>query len=98
MKNRITAKSKKEGQAKIETNKSIINFDASSGRDNQLPNPAELLLSSFVACVLKNVERFSELLHFNYKTAKISVQGWRQKRPPMMSKIAYVLEVDSDME
>jgi len=98
LKYKITANSKKGGQAKVEANKSILNFDASSVRDEQLPNPAELLLSSFAACVLKNVERFSELLHFNYKTAKISVQGWRQERPTMMSKIAYVLEVDSDMD
>lgn len=94
----IKAVSKKGGNAFAKANESIINFDASSGRDKQLPNPAELLLSSFAACVLKNVERFSELLHFNYKTAKISVKGWRQERPPMMSKISYVLEVDSDMD
>jgi uncharacterized OsmC-like protein len=94
----VTANSKKGGKASAKAKESAIVFDASSGRDQQFPNPAELLLSSFAACVLKNVERFSELLHFDYKTASIKVKGWRQDRPPMMSKITYVLEIDSDMD
>jgi len=94
----IKAKSAQGGDAIVEANNGSLKFDASAGRKDGLTNPAELLLSALAACVLKNVERFSELLHFTYKTAKISVQGWRQERPPMMSKISYVLEIDSDMD
>lgn len=94
----ITAKSKKGGKAKADANHSEVRFDASAGRDATLPNPAELLLTSLSACILKNVERFSGLLHFDYRMAKVTVKGLRNESPPYMSEIEYTLEVDSDMD
>lgn len=94
----IKAESQKGGKAFIEANNSIINFDASAGREDNLPNPAELLLSSLAACILKNVERFSEILKYDYSKAKIQVSGTRNDSPPFMSEIHYQLEIASDME
>ncbi|MGB7293806.1 MAG: hypothetical protein WBD99_16685 [Thermodesulfobacteriota bacterium] len=48
-----------------------IYFDSSPGQSEHLFNPAELFLTAFAACILKNVERFSERLHFAYNKASI---------------------------
>jgi len=94
----ITAQSKKDGQAQALANQTKISFDASAGRDTLLPNPAELLLAAFAACILKNVERYSEILHYPYRSARIYIQGERSDRPPAMQKIDYILEIDTDIE
>jgi len=61
----------------------------------QLPNPAELLLGAFVACCLKNVERFSQLLKFDYESARIEVVGERQDAPSKMTEIRYTILIKS---
>ena len=94
----IKAISQQGGKATSLSNKSIIEFDATSGRDNILPNPAELLLTALAACILKNTERYSEILHYSYKSAKITVKGERSDRPPAMQKIEYLLEIETDIE
>ena len=94
----ITAQSKAGGNASAIANKTEIRFDASSGRDDMLPNPAELLLTALAACILKNVERYAGILHFPYRSARININGQRSDRPPMMQKIDYVLEIDTDVD
>ena len=94
----IKAESQKGGQAKAFANNGIISFDASAGRQENLPNPAELLLSSLAACMLKNVERFSEILKYEYTKAEVEIKGLRNESPPFMSDINYVLKVESNME
>ena len=94
----VNAKSKKGGLAYAEANNDKIEFDASAGRKDNLPNPAELLLSSLAACMLKNVERFSSLLKFDYSDAQVQVIGERNDSPPFMKSIKYTLKVDSEMD
>jgi len=94
----ICATSEKGGKATAIANNSVIKFDASAGRDDILPNPAELLLTALAACILKNVERYSEILRYLYQSAKITVKGERSDRPPAMKKIEYLLEIDTDIE
>ena len=94
----ISATSEKGGKATAIVNKQAINFDASAGRGDILPNPAELLLTALAACILKNVERYSGILHYPYKSAKITVKGERSDRPPAMQKIEYLLEIDTDID
>ena len=94
----IQAKVKSGGDAEAQANQSKIQFDATSGRDNILPNPAELLLTSLAACILKNVQRYSERLKIPYRSAKITVNGVRNDNPPFMKKINYTLEVDTDAD
>ncbi len=95
---KISAKSQKGGKASSLSNKSTIYFDASAGRDNELPNPAELLFTALAACILKNVERYSELLHYPYRSAKVTVQGERNDSPPAMKRIDYILEIETDVD
>jgi uncharacterized OsmC-like protein len=82
--------------AEAQVNQSLVSFDASSGRDPILPNPAELLLTSLAACLLKNIQRYSEILRIPYRKASITVTGLRSDTPPTMQKITYLLEVDTD--
>lgn len=93
----VKAESLKNGDAIAEANHSKILFDGSSSRQDSLPNPAELLLTSLAACILKNVERFSGILAFDYTRAVVEVTGLRNDAPPFMSTITYELKVESEM-
>jgi len=95
---KITAQVQKGGEATALANQSEIRFDATSGRDDVLPNPAELFLTSLAACILKNVQRYSEILKIAYRSAKITVKGVRNDNPPMMKEINYLLEIDTDSD
>ena len=94
----VIALSQAGGKADATANKTIISFDATSGRHEQLPNPAELLLTSLSACILKNVERYSEILNIPYRKTRIKVKGIRTDNPPAMTKIEYLLEIDTDAD
>ena len=93
---KITARSHKGGQAVAAAKKEQINFDASTAAGDELPGPAELLLTAFSACALKNVERFSEMLPFQYEAASIEVEGERQDAPPKFTRIHYTLKLVTD--
>ena len=92
---KITARSTKGGQAVADAKQEQIDFDASTTGD-ELPGPAELLLTAFSACALKNVERFSEMLPFQYEAASIEVEGERQDKPPKFTHIRYKLRIVTD--
>ena len=94
----ITAKVQQGGIAQATANQSEVSFDATSGRDDVLPNPAELLLTSLAACMLKNVQRYSEILKIPYRSAKVTVNGIRNDNPPFMKEITYLLEIDTDAD
>lgn len=94
----IKAEVEQGGVAKAIANHSEISFDATSGRDNVLPNPAELLLTSLAACMLKNVQRYSEMLKIPYRTARVTISGERNENPPYIKTIHYKLEVDTDAD
>lgn len=93
---KITARSKKGGQAVADAKQEQIDFDASTAMGDELPGPAELLLTAFSACALKNVERFSEMLPFQYEAASIEVEGERQSAPPKFTHIRYTLKLVTD--
>ena len=59
-------------------------------------NPAELLLASVAACILKNMERVAPMIHFEYSGVTVKVYGLRQDSPPKMSSIEYEIIVDTD--
>jgi hypothetical protein len=46
--------------------------------------------------VIKNVERFSQVLPFAYDSAEIDVELRRQDRPPRFDRIEYVLRLVTD--
>jgi uncharacterized OsmC-like protein len=73
-----------------------VEFDTSAAQSETHLGPAELLLTAFAACVLKNVERMSRLQPFAYSGASIEVVGEREDRPPRMIRIRYTLRVETD--
>lgn len=42
-------------------------------------NPAELLLASLAACILKNIERVARKIRFEYRGVRVKVHGVRQE-------------------
>jgi uncharacterized OsmC-like protein len=59
-------------------------------------NPAELLLASVAACMLKGIERIKPILKFQLAGVDIRVEGVRQDDPPKMISIRYEIAVKSD--
>ena len=66
MKYTSKASSTSKSKASIQIKESEISFGITPETADSLPNPAELLLGSFSSCILKNVERFSMLMNFDY--------------------------------
>jgi uncharacterized OsmC-like protein len=95
MKYSIKASSTSKADASIHIKQSEIIFGTTPESADQLANPAELFLGSFAACILKNVERFSALMNFEYSNAEITVNAVRLEKPPRMDKISYELTVYS---
>ncbi|MFT5353387.1 MAG: putative OsmC-like protein [Polyangiales bacterium] len=84
------------GDAHITTLAATISFDGSQSMGDEVPGPAHLLASALAACVLKNVERFSHVLPFEYSRASVEVELERQDRPPRIVRAHYILDVVTD--
>jgi len=98
MKYSIKADSSSRNKASIKVKQSDIAFGITPETADSLPNPAELFLGSFSACILKNVERFSVMMKFEYSHAEITVNAIRLEKPPRMDEINYELRVYSKDE
>ncbi len=59
-------------------------------------NPAEMLLASLAACILKGSERVVPMLAFDLRGIAVSLHGVRQDSPPKMISITYEITVDTD--
>lgn len=59
-------------------------------------NPAELLLASLAACMIKGIERVRPLLHFEIRGVEIVIRAARQEAPPRIHEISYLIVVDTD--
>ena len=59
-------------------------------------NPAELLLASLAACIIKGIERIAPLIKFSFRGVDVKLHGVRQDSPPKMIAITYELIVDTD--
>lgn len=59
-------------------------------------NPAELLLASVAACMLKGIERVTPMIQFELRGVAVKLHGVRQDSPPKMVSIDYELIVDTD--
>ena len=94
---RIRAHTTATGQAHAQAGTETITVD--TGWDTEpsgLPGPGELLAAAFAACLLKNVERASQLLPFDYQGAEVNVVASRQDTPPKFVTIRYELRLDTD--
>ncbi|MCI2227699.1 OsmC family protein [Polaribacter sp. MSW13] len=94
----VKASSISNQDAEIHIKESNIAFGTTSRTSESLPNPAELFLGAFAACMLKNVERFSGMMKFNYTKATVTVNATRLEQPPRMDSIIYNLTIYSNDE
>jgi uncharacterized OsmC-like protein len=92
----IEARVVRPGVSAATSKQAVIEFDTSAGQSELLPGPADLLTTAFAACVLKNVERFSQILPFRYQKASIKVVAERQEAPPKMIRVTYSLQLVTD--
>ena len=84
------------GEAQLNVFGASLAIDAGAQRDLVRPGPAELLCGALAACVLKNVERFSQTLPFTYRAARVTVSAERQDSPPRFIRFTYRLELVTD--
>ncbi len=73
---------------------SIILDTAVAGRQDAF-NPAELLLASLAACMIKGAERALPMLHFDLTGIEVRLHAIRQDAPPLMTEINYEIIVDT---
>ncbi len=73
-----------------------IRLDTGVAGNPDALNPAELLLASLAACMLKGVERVTPMLDFKLSGVELHMSGIRQDSPPKMLSIAYEIIVDTD--
>ena len=92
----IKASSISNQDAVVHIKQSNMGFSTTSKTAETLPNPVELFLGSFASCILKNVERFSTMMKFNYTKATIEVNATRLENPPRMENIVYDLSIYSN--
>lgn len=84
------------GMSTIHTRQTAVPFDSSPHQGDELPGPADLLTAAFAACMIKNVERMSELLPFRFEQATVEVAAERQDSPPKITRVTYALTVVTD--
>jgi uncharacterized OsmC-like protein len=84
------------GAGAIASRTSTIAFDGSAETGELLPSPADLLAAALAACMLKNVERFSGILPFRYRRARIRVEVEREEPPPRIVRARYELRIETD--
>ena len=58
-------------------------------------NPAELLLASVAACMIKGIERVTPMLQFDLSGVEVKLRAVRQDSPPKIVSIDYELIVDT---
>lgn len=96
MKYTIQASSKSTDAASIHFKRGKLNIGIIPDSAESLPNPAEVFIGSLAACILKNVERFSEFMHFQYSRAEVEINATRLEKPPRMDAIEYQLILYTD--
>lgn len=89
----IKATSTSNQDAVIHIKQSHIDFGTTLQTAETLPNAAELFLGAFASCMLKNVERFSTMMKFNYTKAVLKVNATRMENPPRIDNVSYSLTI-----
>jgi uncharacterized OsmC-like protein len=93
---KVTARRLDSHGSEAATKQALIELDTDmTGRADAF-NPAELLLASLAACILKGTERVIPMLAFSLRGVEVSLHGQRRDSPPKMIRIDYHILVDTD--
>jgi len=78
-----------------QTKRASITLDTDLAGRTDAFNPAELLLASIAACMIKGAERAAPMIKFDLRGIKVMLHGVRQDAPPKMSRIDYEIVIDT---
>lgn len=92
----VEAETKGSAVSTATTRKAEISFDSSAGLSQTLFGPADLLAAALAACILKNLERFSHMVPFRYRAARVNVVAEREDAPPRIARLTYRLDLETD--
>jgi uncharacterized OsmC-like protein len=93
---RVTARRIDSHGAEAMTRDARIVLDTDMAGRADAFNPAEMLLASLAACILKGTERVIPMLDFDLRGIEVSLHGVRQDSPPKMIRIDYAIMVETD--
>lgn len=93
---KVTARRIDSHGSEAATKQALIVLDTDMAGRADAFNPAELLLASLAACILKGSERMLPMLDFSLRGIEVALQGQRQDAPPKMTRIDYQITVDTD--
>jgi uncharacterized OsmC-like protein len=93
---RVSAKRLDAHGAEARTKDAVVVLDTDVKGRLDAFNPAELLLASLAACMIKGIERVAPMISFRFRGVDVKLHGQRQDSPPMMVTINYELIVDTD--
>jgi uncharacterized OsmC-like protein len=93
---RVAARRIDSHGAEASTKEARIVLDTDMAGRRDAFNPAELLLASVAACMIKSIERVTPMLGFDLRGVEVALHGIRQDSPPKMVSITYELVVDTD--
>jgi uncharacterized OsmC-like protein len=79
----------------VETKAASITLDTDVAGRTDAFNPAELLLASIAACMIKGAERVAPMIKFELYGIEVRLHGIRQDAPPKMIRIDYEIIVDT---
>lgn len=91
----ITAKRLDDTGSEASANAARIILDTGMAGRPDAFNPAELLLASLAACMIKGAERVAPMIKFDLRGLEVSLHGQRQDSPPKMLAVAYELTVET---
>ena len=92
----VTARRIDSHGSEATTKAATITLDTDLAGRQDAFNPAEMLLASVAACILKGAERVVPMLDFALRGIEVSLHGVRQDSPPKMIRINYEIVVDTD--
>ncbi len=78
-----------------QTKAASITLDTDIAGRTDAFNPAELLLASIAACMIKGAERVAPMIKFELRGMDVRLHGVRQDAPPKMMRIDYEIIVDT---
>ncbi|MBU1312539.1 MAG: OsmC family protein [Alphaproteobacteria bacterium] len=93
---RVAARRIDSHGAEASTKEARIVLDTDMAGRPDAFNPAELLLASVAACMIKGIERVTPTLDFHLRGIEVTLLGKRQDSPPKMVSITYELIIDTE--
>ncbi|RMA58759.1 OsmC family protein [Ulvibacter antarcticus] len=85
----ITATSQSGKEGSFHLKNGAVSFGITKETAGLLSSPADIYLSSLAACILKNIERFSGMMKFQYDQATIKISATHFIKPPRLESIVY---------